>query len=488
MFYSQDNNKKPSPSGGRQSNDSLEQFCNRVWEMSEILIKFSWLMLREFFFAVRYNQVPWLMCLGICAALCIAFSYYWDYYLFKLVGFSKIYPLRYSANLHFYYKWFFVTSGFWGWLMVRVVKRRSFQRKLNEMFTCAGLQNKIGQTPTFMAEWNVDESTSVMKFTNANLPAEKFEQQKSYIEASLGIYIDSVKEDRGGTTVEIVYSHEPMPSEIFFDKSWLSSAGKDRFWIGHSRSDEFPCDLLETPHLLVAGQTASGKSTFLRQMITTLYVNNADYEFSLIDLKGGLEFQTFKDLPRISIAADVNQAVMKLRVLEDQLKKRMEQLAAVGAKDLSEVDQGKLKLSRHIIVIDECAELFLSGSYGAVGQAQGVVSKIARQGRAVGLHLIVGTQRPDSRALDSQIKSNLPGKVCFQMADNTSSVVVLGNARAKNLPGIPGRAIWQKGLQNVEVQTPYLSTDEAEELLEKFKSKAAESKPSDSKQDDAGGW
>ncbi|MCX6126038.1 MAG: hypothetical protein NTV34_15000, partial [Proteobacteria bacterium] len=80
-----------------------------------------------------------------------------------------------------------------------------------------------------------------------------------------------------------------------------------------------------------------------------------------------------------------------------------------------------------------------------------------------------GTQRPDARALDTQIKANLPGKVCFQMADTPSSMVVLGNGRARDLPGIPGRAIWQRGLKMIEVQTPFIDPSEVETLLAPFK-------------------
>ena len=124
------------------------------------------------------------------------------------------------------------------------------------------------------------------------------------------------------------------------------------------------------------------------------------------------------------------------------------------------------------MVIDEIAELFLAGAGRNVKDiqtARATVSKLARQGRAVGIHLILGTQRPDARALDTQIKANLPGKVCFQMADVASSMVVLGNGRARNLPGIPGRAIWQRGLKMFEMQTPYLDPSEVDALLANFR-------------------
>jgi S-DNA-T family DNA segregation ATPase FtsK/SpoIIIE len=130
--------------------------------------------------------------------------------------------------------------------------------------------------------------------------------------------------------------------------------------------------------------------------------------------------------------------------------------------DSDEKNSGE-DLARHMIVVDEAAEMFLSGegrSTAEVNSAKAVLSRVARQGRAVGIHLVVATQRPDARALDTQIKANLTGVLCFPMANDASSILVLGNGRATDLPFIPGRALWKQGRELQEVQTPLLSTKE----------------------------
>ncbi len=452
------------------------EWAERGFDRLVVMARGIYMVLREIVLGLIQGRLPIMRCAVVAALMCLAFNYGLDYWVFKKLGFTAIYPYRLSPKLYQIYKWFWVMSGVWGWAVYQIIFKRRKQARLDEIFITSGLRNAAGKMPRFISEWRVDAQSSAMRLSNAGLPKEKFEQQRSYLESALGIYIDDFVEDRGRNQIDILYSHEPMPDHIEYKDYQMSQQKGASFFVGTNRSERFGCSLRDTPHLLVAGETSSGKSTFLRQVITTLYCASDTTEFTLIDLKNGLEFQLFKELPRVAVVPDLDQASVKLRAIESELQQRLELFAKEGAKDIDSYLErtGKQKsFGRHIIVIDEAAELFLGA--GHLKNAQAIVSKIARQGRAAGLHLLIGTQRPDSRALDSQIKANLPGKVCFQMADHSSSMTVLGNGKAKSLPAIPGRAIWQKGMTNSEVQTPFLSPADADALLKKYRT--TKSKP-----------
>lgn len=201
-------------------------------------------------------------------------------------------------------------------------------------------------------------------------------------------------------------------------------------------------------------------------------------KFTIIDLKGTVESQFFEGRERIGVPDTMDNALYALDSLSQTIDYRLKLLKANGCKDAldyfrkSRKERHLLKppsnrvevgLNRHLVVVDEAAEMFLAGegrSTSSIQKARSVLSRIARQGRAIGIHLIVATQRPDARALDTQIKANLTGVLCFPMANDASSILVLGNGRATDLPSVPGRAIWKMGRDMVEVQTPLLTTHE----------------------------
>ena len=271
------------------------------------------------------------------------------------------------------------------------------------------------------------------------------------------VFIDEIKEDRQTGIIEILYAHEPMPS---FQK--LSSFDKYKnfsFCAGFNRAKMIKGSFKDQPHLLVAGQSGKGKSTFLRGLITTTYLNQKNCEFSLIDLKGGLEFQLFESLPRVKVVPNIKRTLPILKTTKKLMESRAEFLKSAKCKDLDaffklpnhrkeKVNTKQINLNRQFIIVDEAADLFLKNPDTSASEAQEarkILSEIARKGRAGGFHLVIGTQRPDKKSLDPQIKANLGAVLCFYIQNNASSMTVLDSGRASDIPEIPGRAIWKVG-------------------------------------------
>lgn len=434
----------------------------------------------EIFYGIKKDTIPYLPILTWGVFFDFLTLSHLDQKVFKLLKLGWIYPqnpIAYSM-----YSFIGATFGFWVWGAIQTRKKTNMIQRLTEVFQESGLKSPMGKLPNFIFDKPVDELVRRLRVTNAFMPKAKFDESKDRLESALQVYIDEISESKSGGTVDILYSHFEISK--MFEMKDLKSIGRHRFLVGQTRAKTIYSSLIETPHLLIGGQTGGGKSTFLRQLITTLYCNNTDYNFTLIDMKGGLEFQLFDQRDRIKVISTPNDSSSQFTVLDQLLTERFELLKTNQCKDIEEFqkkpkDQLKLpegvktetfKLNRNIVVIDEAAELFLAGGKMSVSQVQEMTRKVIRlaaQGRAVGIHLIVATQKPDSKAISSQIKANLTGIISFPMATLGASFSILGNGRAKELPSIPGRAVWKSGLDQFEVQTAFLSPDQTKTELDR---------------------
>lgn len=374
---------------------------------------------------------------------------------------------------------FFVVllGGYIGWGIHRTTLLKRFLSDLTETFENAGLRTASGRLPSFVSDRAIDDNCRLMTVNSNKVPISTFNGAKEKLEAGFFGYIDKIEEIRGRGVINIFYSEEDFPESIDLDSPY----GKPdfSFVVGNTRSGVKKVNLVDVPHILVAGSSSSGKSTFLKQVISTLYLNNADAEFVLIDLKFGLESIEFRDLPRLAIYRD-NQSALKVLVeIQNELKERGDLLYSYDCKNILEFNQKAMVshggddqppeiLRRKIVIIDEAAQIFLAGpdmTAGDVAQARGIVSTLAAQGRALGINLILGTQRPDVNIIDGSIKANMQGRVCFHMADNATSMTILDSVRAADLPDIKGRAIYRNGPEILEIQVPQLEDKKIRDLF-----------------------
>jgi S-DNA-T family DNA segregation ATPase FtsK/SpoIIIE len=239
-------------------------------------------------------------------------------------------------------------------------------------------------------------------------------------------------------------------------------------------------DLAELPHLLVGGTPGSGKSVFLRQVLAGLLTAYAPdrVRVLLIDLKGGMEFFLFRELPHLwaPVVSDLPELSPALANLIGELERRQAMFARAGVVSLRHWNDSHPaeRLPYIVAFVDEFGEVSRpvaeSSNDKARGpakhQAHGAFSRIARLGRALGIHLIVCTQRPDADVMPGQIKDQLPATVAFRTRSETNSHILLGDKdpAAALLPRIKGRAIWQWEDED-EVQAPFIEPAAAVALL-----------------------
>jgi S-DNA-T family DNA segregation ATPase FtsK/SpoIIIE len=215
--------------------------------------------------------------------------------------------------------------------------------------------------------------------------------------------------------------------------------------IGRAERTPVAVDLvLDGPHAVVAGVTGSGKSELLTTWVTSLCAAHppGDVTFLLVDFKGGTAFEPLRALPHVAgIITDLDEAGARRAVesLRAELRRREAALAAAGARDIREV---RGELARLVIVVDEFAALL-----GMHPDLHAVFTDVAARGRALGLHLVLGTQRSSGVVRDALL-ANCPLRISLRVTDAADSRAVIGTDAAADLPGGPearGLALVRRG-------------------------------------------
>lgn len=302
----------------------------------------------------------------------------------------------------------------------------------------------------------------------AGITAERMQAQAEALASGMGWQAVRVTKDtRRVARVWLEVARRPLPLTVPLSHLPVPSQPLE-FPVGVSPWGPLLVDLAACPHLLIAGETGAGKSTFLHSFLTSLLDRPSVHQDQrlqlwLIDLKGGLEFLRYEAEPAVvQVAGDWETALAVLQTFVEELERRLVFLRSVRCASVAafwrRFPERRAELLPGVLVIDELAQLTLAPvSRPEHSKALGLLHRATSVGRALGLHVVVATQRPDMEVLPGNIKANIPAVLCFRVRDETNSRLVLDDAAASQLPVVPGRAIWRYGAELTEVQAPYLN-------------------------------
>lgn len=237
-------------------------------------------------------------------------------------------------------------------------------------------------------------------------------------------------------------------------------------------------DLKRQPHLLIAGATGAGKSVCVNSIITSLIYNyEPNYlRFILIDPKM-VELQLYNGLPHLltPVIVDPQTAPMVLKWAMHEMQRRYCLLSDMNTRDIEryndKIGRGNKGIERMpyiVIIIDEMADLMMTSK-----EVEGYITRIAQKARAVGIHLVVATQRPSVDIITGIIKANFPARIAFQVAQKNDSRTIIDQNGAEKLLG-RGDMLYQPptGSYPIRVQGGFISEEEIETITGHLRSLA----------------
>tara|TARA_Y100001935_G_scaffold239088_1_gene226366 strand:+ start:112989 stop:115544 length:2556 start_codon:yes stop_codon:yes gene_type:complete len=279
------------------------------------------------------------------------------------------------------------------------------------------------------------------------------------------------------TTRETVYIKQVINTKKFVETNMTLPVA-----FGKTIENEvFMQDLTKMPHLLVAGATGSGKSVGINTIITCLLYkcHPDDLKFVMIDPKK-IELSLYRNIQNHFLAmlpdadepiiTDTSKALDTLNSVTKEMDERYDLLKMAMVRDIKAYNQkfkdgeledelGHRHLPYIVVVIDELADLMMT----AGKQIEEPIARIAQLARAVGIHMVVATQRPSVNVITGTIKANFPARVAYQVASKVDSRTILDQGGADQLIGM-GDMLFHNGASMTRIQNAFVSTEEVERI------------------------
>ena len=261
--------------------------------------------------------------------------------------------------------------------------------------------------------------------------------------------------------------------ELLEAREWRDRKSPLNFALGRDVSGKpWLGDICKMPHLLVAGATGSGKSVCLNAIIMSLLFSNGpdDLKVILVDPKR-VEFPVYNGIPHLitPVITDIEKTINAMKWAVRQMNQRFDLLSKLNARDIATYNQrSKEKLPYIVMIIDELADLMVSNKQEVESQ----VVRLAQMSRAVGIHLILATQRPSVDVITGLIKANIPARIAFSVASLMDSRTILDQSGAEKLIGRGDMLFSTAEMSSPRrIQGVFVADDEINRVVEYLKSK-----------------
>ncbi len=241
-----------------------------------------------------------------------------------------------------------------------------------------------------------------------------------------------------GVEVPNVKAATVRVSGVFQSKEWREGKSSLSFVVGRDIAGSSIVGALDKmPHLLIAGQTGSGKSVMINTLLTSMLYRNSpsDLKMIMVDPKQ-VELAPYNDIPHLltPVITEPEKCISALKWAVAEMERRYRTLADVRKRNIMEYNQLKDEESMPyiVIVIDELADLMMV----AARDVEALIVRIAQKARAVGIHLVLATQRPSVDVITGLIKANIPARIAFTVASQVDSRTIIDQVGAEKLLGM----------------------------------------------------
>lgn len=272
-----------------------------------------------------------------------------------------------------------------------------------------------------------------------------------------------------GIEVPNVKSATVRISSLFQSSEWQGVSSQLGFAIGKDISGTpVVADLARMPHLLVAGQTGSGKSVMINTILTSLLYRNgpSDLKMILVDPKQ-VELKPYDDIPHLltPVITEPEKCISALKWAVAEMERRYKALAGNGNRNIVEYNN-KMKeagMPYIVIVIDELADLMMM----AARDVEALIVRIAQKARAVGIHLVLATQRPSVDVITGLIKANVPARIAFTTASQVDSRTIIDQVGAEKLLGQGDMLLLTADMPKPKrIQGAFIGDDETQKITD----------------------